>query len=82
MRAKYPGKTIKARYTGIQQNRGIGCTGCTNKCITLKALWLFPNGRTSTCPQLEAHAFPKAKTRQDIRDHIDMAYKFHMTGCQ
>lgn len=82
MRSKYPDKTIKARYTGIQQNRGIGCEGCTNKCITLKALWLFPNGMANTCPQIESHAFPKAKTKADIRDHIDKAYKFHMSGCK
>lgn len=80
MRAKYPDKIIKARFTGIQQNRGIGCKGCENKCITLKALWLFPDGTTSTCPQLSCHRKPKAVTRGDIREHIDSAYKFHMTG--
>jgi len=82
MRAKYPDKIIKARYTGIQQNRGMGCNGCDRKCITLKALWLFPNGVASTCPQLDKHHYPKATTEKDIYQQIHAAYKFHMNGCK
>lgn len=48
---KYPDFEIKSRYTGVQENRGILCQGCDKKCITLKALWVFPSGKVSPCPQ-------------------------------
>lgn len=32
-------------------NRGPLCHGCTKDCVTLKALWLFPNNTASGCPQ-------------------------------
>lgn len=48
---KYPNYTIKSRYTGIQENRGKLCSDCNKKCITLKALWVFPDGTVSACPQ-------------------------------
>lgn len=47
----YPNFNIKTRYTGVQENRGILCSGCNKKCITLKALWVFPSGKVSPCPQ-------------------------------
>lgn len=47
----YPEFDIKTRFTGTQENRGGICEGCTRKCITLKALWLFPDGTVSPCPQ-------------------------------
>jgi len=50
---KYPSYVIKSRYTGVQENRGKLCSGCTKKCITLKALWVFPDGTVSACPQKE-----------------------------
>lgn len=43
--------SLNGRHTGIQENRGHGCTGCTNNCVTLKALWLFPNNTSDFCPQ-------------------------------
>lgn len=42
---------VITRFTGIQENRGIACNNCNRKCITLKALWVFPNGYSSICPQ-------------------------------
>jgi organic radical activating enzyme len=42
---------IISRWTGVQENRGKACEGCTKKCVTLKALWMFPDGSVSTCPQ-------------------------------
>jgi len=50
---KYPSYVIKSRYTGIQENKGKLCNGCTKKCITAKALWVFPDGTISPCPQRE-----------------------------
>jgi len=47
----YPNLDITTRYTGVQENRGAWCDGCNKKCITLKALWVFPDGRVSPCPQ-------------------------------
>lgn len=47
----YPKLDITTRFTGVQENRGIVCDGCNEKCITLKALWVFPNGKVSPCPQ-------------------------------
>jgi len=42
---------VESRFTGIQKNRGQVCLHCTKKCVTLKALWMFPDNTVSTCPQ-------------------------------
>lgn len=65
MRIEYPQYVIKSRFTGIQQNRGLGCAGCTNRCITLKAHWLFPNGMGGPCPQ------------KAIYGHVASSEEFH-----
>lgn len=44
-------KNVESRFTGKQVNRGRGCYSCNLDCITLKALWLFPNNTCSSCPQ-------------------------------
>ena len=44
-------KDISTRFTGKQINRGLACAGCEKQCVTLKALWYFPDGSSSTCPQ-------------------------------
>lgn len=44
---------VSTRFTGKQINRGSACSGCKERCVTLKALWLFPDGSSSTCPQGE-----------------------------
>lgn len=66
----YPGFDITTRYTGIQENRGVLCHGCTRKCITLKALWVFPDGKVSPCPRGEVsrRAFDSnsVKTARDM----------------
>lgn len=48
---QFPEYKIISRFTGKQENRGEGCKGCTIPCVTLKALWVFPDGTVSTCPQ-------------------------------
>ena len=48
---EYPSFDITTRFTGVQENRGAWCSGCDKKCITLKALWVFPDGKVSPCPQ-------------------------------
>lgn len=48
---KYEGMGVYSRFTGLQVNRGTLCSGCKNKCITLKGLWVFPDGSASGCPQ-------------------------------
>lgn len=42
---------VSLRFTGSQINRGPGCKDCTRDCITLKGVWLFPDGGMSPCPQ-------------------------------
>lgn len=32
-------------------NRGMLCTNCNRPCVTLKAIWLYPNNTLSVCPQ-------------------------------
>ena len=51
IKIQYPQKRVSFRHTGIQINRGIGCSGCHSKCITLKAAWVFPDGGVTPCPQ-------------------------------
>jgi len=47
----YDREKICGRFTGVQVNRGHACENCKMKCVTLKALWYFPDGSSSTCPQ-------------------------------
>lgn len=58
------------RFTGIQENRGVGCDGCKKDCVTLKALWIFPNDTCSPCPQ-------KPGTIYTVNSIMD-AYNFHL----
>lgn len=46
-----PNPLVDFRFTGRQENRGPGCDGCELSCITLKALWVRPNGTASPCAQ-------------------------------
>lgn len=67
------GKVI-TRFTGKQINRGYACDGCNRQCVTLKALWLFPDGTSSTCPQ-----GVKEKYDDDSWDEtVEKAYNAHM----
>jgi len=47
----FPDYEIKSRFAGRQENRGIACRGCERDCVTLKALWAFPDNTVSVCPQ-------------------------------
>lgn len=61
---------VSGRFTGIQENRGSGCAGCKKTCVTLKALWLFPNGKCSPCPQKPGKRYS--------RNQMDAAYNHHL----
>lgn len=67
----YPPYRIRFRHTGVQINRGRGCNGCMNRCITLKALWLFPDNTVSPCPQA------KLLREMPTGDYMGRAYLFH-----
>jgi molybdenum cofactor biosynthesis enzyme MoaA len=70
---KYSIYKIISRFSGKQENRGPACRGCEAKCVTLKALWVFPDGTTSTCPQgLRERSRP-----QSWQFTIEEAYKSH-----
>jgi hypothetical protein len=56
---------VSGRHTGVQENRGAGCECCSNECITLKALWLFPNNTSSFCPQRDGTAHNDHKSVWD-----------------
>ena len=74
MKLKYPKAIIKTRFTGLQKNRGKACKGCNERCITLKALWVFPEGYVSTCPQgKKEKIFPDG----NIKEIIQWAYNEH-----
>lgn len=65
---------ILTRYTGEQTNRGLACAGCKKRCVTLKALWMFPDGSSSTCPQGVVDPFD-----DDSWDEtVEKAYKAHL----
>lgn len=51
-------KLLSFRYTGIQENRGLGCKGCKKRCVTLKGIWVFPDGGITPCPQKFKKEYP------------------------
>lgn len=61
---------VSGRFTGVQENRGKGCDDCKKNCVTLKALWVFPNGKCSPCPQSDGVEYTEKE--------ILKAYKFHL----
>ena len=61
---------LNGRHTGVQENRGRGCTGCTKDCVTLKALWLFPDNTSNFCPQKQGQSHVTA----------EKAYYYHLVG--
>lgn len=74
---RYPKIDIISRYTGKQENRGRACEGCSKECVTLKALWVFPDGSVSTCPQgVKAKITPI--TENVWYNTIENAYNMHM----
>lgn len=82
MKTKY-GQLVESRHTGIQENRGKACEGCTRKCVTLKALWVFPGGIMTTCPQLQRKVYnpwidgaPRMESVL-LKEAIEEAYELH-----
>ena len=69
--ALYPDFVIKTRFVGVQENRGHACFDCNEQCITLKALWVFTDGRVSTCPQgiVEPEIFTEDKIESTFMEH-------------
>jgi len=63
---------VSGRFTGIQENRGKGCWNCKKICITLKALWLFPNNTSSFCPQRLGN------NSEDVKATLLTAYNNHL----
>lgn len=49
---RFPEADLSFRFIGVQENRGIGCKGCTKHCVTLKAGWVLPYNVITPCPQL------------------------------
>ncbi len=71
----FPEGSISGRYTGHQENRGTGCSDCNRKCITLKAAWVYPDGRTSPCVQ---HLFSKKpESIGDWKEYFGSVETFH-----
>lgn len=71
LREEYPDVDIRTRFTGVQENRGPGCAGCARRCVTLKGLWVFPDGTVSPCPQ-------RAEFRRKPEgDYMSDAFEFH-----
>lgn len=65
---------VSTRFTGEQENRGEACFDCKKQCVTLKALWVFPDGSSSTCPQGVCEKFD-----DDSWDEtVEKAYKSHL----
>lgn len=68
---------VQFRFTGKQENRGIGCKDCTKKCITLKAAWVFPDGGITPCPQLVKHKKMYPISSFDWLNAYKRIYEFH-----
>lgn len=69
----YQHDRICTRFTGVQVNRGKACEGCEKDCVTLKALWYFPDGSSSTCPQ----GFREKYDHDSWDETMDVAYAAH-----
>jgi len=65
---------ILTRFTGKQENRGKVCKGCTKRCVTLKALWVFPDGSSSACPQGMCELYD----HDSWDETVEIAYKAHL----
>lgn len=61
----------------IPHNRGKLCEGCTKDCVTLKALWTFPDNTCSPCPQGVYDPIPLNNKR--IAGFIAGAYQMHQS---
>ena len=72
--ALFPKFEIKSRFTGKQENRGEACSDCRKDCVTLKALWVFPDGTASTCPQ----GIKERRKPISWWKTMERAYKLHM----
>lgn len=64
---------VSTRFTGKQINRGPACDGCKKECVTLKALWYFPDGTSSTCPQGMVEKYDDYSWDETV----EKAYKAH-----
>jgi organic radical activating enzyme len=68
---------VSFRYTGVQENRGIGCTECDKKCVTLKAIWVFPDGSITPCPQYKQSERSQPKTKEQWETYFGYISSYH-----
>ena len=73
---KFGKDAVCTRFTGNQVNRGSACSGCKEDCVTLKALWYFPDGSSSTCPQ----GFREKYDHDSWDETMEVAYEAHKKG--
>jgi hypothetical protein len=75
---------LQFRYTGKQENRGPGCSGCIKNCVTLKAVWVFPDNTITPCPQKHKGTIYQymdpSLYYNDIPKAIQNCYQFHKVG--
>lgn len=72
-----PDKRTVSLHTGKQVNRRGACAICVRPCVTLKGVWVFPDGMVSTCPQ---DVVPRKKIPADEKawsDYMAEAYELH-----
>jgi organic radical activating enzyme len=65
---EFPTVNLSFRFTGVQENRGLGCHNCDRYCVTLKGAWVFPDGSVSHCPQKCKGRIYHPKTKDDWRE--------------
>ncbi len=72
---------IIGRFTGVQENRGPGCDSCDKNCVTLKALWVHPDGRCTACARGGTrHPLTQAYLPSEWDTVLRHAYEFHKVG--
>lgn len=79
LKMEYPEYPFSFRHTGIQENRGPGCTNCDRYCVTLKGAWVFPDGGVSHCPQKCRGEVYYPNSLSDWMDSLIEIEKLHAT---
>ena len=58
-------------------NRGAFCEGCKKNCVTLKAIWAFPDNTIYPCPQSDPKERWQASTVTELYSLMEEAYQGH-----
>lgn len=62
------------------ENRGQMCDDCNDHCVTLKALWVFPNGTACPCPNLKYTVHNLLTSKQDeLSNIVNDSIEQHLT---